>query len=102
MTGRDRISGLLAGTLTGIAGGLFGVGGGLVMVPALTGFFGLTQHQAHGTSLAVIGATAITAIAVYGAHANIAWSIALVAAIGTLVSARMGARWATRMPASYS
>lgn len=99
MTAGERLRGLVAGALTGIAGGLFGVGGGLVMVPALTGFFRLTQHQAHGTSLAVIGATAITAIVVYGAHANIAWSTALVAALGSLVSAGMGARWATRMPA---
>jgi uncharacterized protein len=99
MTARDRIRGLLAGALTGIAGGLFGVGGGLVLVPVLTGYFRLTQHQAHGTSLAVIGATAITAILVYGAHANIAWSRAGLIALGSLVTARLGARWAARLPA---
>jgi uncharacterized membrane protein YfcA len=99
MSARDRIRGLFAGALTGIAGGLFGVGGGLVLVPMLTGFFRLTQHQAHGTSLAVIGATAITAILVYGAHANIAWSRAAFIALGSLVTARLGARWAVRLPA---
>jgi len=99
MSARDRIRGLIAGALTGIAGGLFGVGGGLVLIPILTGFFRLTQHQAHGTSLAVIGATAITAILVYGAHANIAWSRAAFIALGSLVTARLGARWAARLPA---
>lgn len=99
MSTRDRIRSLLAGALTGIAGGLFGVGGGLVLVPMLTGFFRLTQHQAHGTSLAVIGATAITAMLVYSAHANIAWSTAALIALGSLVTAPLGARWATRLPA---
>lgn len=99
MTARDRLCGLAAGAAAGAAGGLFGVGGGLVMVPILTGFFRLTQHQAHGTSLAVIGATAITAIFVYGAHANIVWSTAAFIALGSLFTARLGARWAARLPA---
>ena len=99
MKARDRLQGLVAGLLAGIAGGLFGVGGGLVMIPILTGFFRLTQHQAHGTSLAVIGATAISATIVYGAFANIAWATAGFVAIGSLFSARLGARWASRLPA---
>jgi uncharacterized protein len=36
-----------------IAGGL-GVGGGIILVPALVYFFKLSQHQAQGTSLAVL------------------------------------------------
>ena len=62
MTARDRVRGLLAGAAAGIAGGLFGVGGGIILVPLLTAFFGLGQHAAHGTSLAVIGATAVAAL----------------------------------------
>ena len=99
MTTRDRLAGLFGGGLAGIAGGLFGVGGGLVLVPVLTGFFRLTQHQAHGTSLAVIGATAITSIIVYGVYANVAWPIAALAAIGTLCTAHLGARLAARWTA---
>ena len=99
MTARDRLGGVLAGIVTGIAGGLFGVGGGLVLVPILTGFYRLTQHQAHGTSLAVISATAITAIVIYGSHQNIAWATAAMIALGSVVTARIGARWATRIPA---
>lgn len=99
MTARDRVRGLLAGAAAGIAGGLFGVGGGLVLVPMLTGFFGLTQHAAHGTSLAVIGATALAALFVYGAHANVAWGTAAIVALGSLVGAPIGARWAMRVSA---
>lgn len=82
--------------MAGFAGGLFGVGGGIVLIPILTGGFGLTQHQAHGTSLAIIGATAVAAILVYGGYGNVAWSTALVVAIGSLLTARYGARWANR------
>jgi hypothetical protein len=99
MTARDRVRGLLAGAAAGIAGGLFGVGGGIILVPMLTGFFGLKQHAAHGTSLAVIGATAVAAVIVYGTHGNVAWTTAGIAALGSLVGAPLGARWATRVSA---
>src|SRR5262245_23954154 len=96
MTARERVRGLLTGALAGASGGLFGVGGGLMMIPLLTGFFRFTQHQAHGTSLAVMGATALAAIVVYGAYSRVAWPIALLVAIGSLATARYGARWASR------
>jgi len=99
MTARDRVHGLLAGSLTGVAGGLFGVGGGIVLVPTLTSFFRFTQHQAHGTALAVISATALAAIIVYGTHSNIVWPTAALIALGSVVTAPLGARWATRLPA---
>jgi len=100
MTARERLGGFVAGALTGIAGGLFGVGGGLVLVPLLTNFFHLNQHQAHGTSLAVISATALTAILIYGSHQNIAWATAGMIALGSVLTARLGARLATRITAT--
>jgi len=99
MTARDRLRGLTAGLVAGTASGLFGVGGGLALVPTLTGFFQLTQHQAHGTSLAVIGITAPAAMIVYGAHANVVWVAAAPMALGSLVTAGLGARLATRVSA---
>ena len=99
MTGRERIRALVAGSIAGAASGLFGVGGGLALVPALTGLFRLTQHQAHGTSLAVIGLTALAATTVYGAHANVVWVAAAPMALGSLMTAHLGARLATRISA---
>lgn len=102
MTTRDPVShagwsGGLAGFVAGFAGGLFGVGGGIVLVPVLTSrFFGLTQHQAHGTSLAVIGATAIAGLVVYGLAGNVAWWPALVMSAASVLAARLGARLAAR------
>lgn len=99
MTGRDRARGVAAGLVAGAASGLFGVGGGLALVPALTGFFRLTQHQAHGTSLAVIGITAVAALFVYGKYANVVWAAAAPMALGSLMTAGIGARLAARTSA---
>jgi uncharacterized membrane protein YfcA len=79
-----------------MAGGLFGVGGGILLVPILTGLLGLTQHQAHGTSLAIIGATAIAGLLVYGAHGDVAWATAALVALASAFTARYGARLARR------
>src|SRR6266516_2893095 len=89
MTAGDRSRALLAGLAAG-------VGGGIVLIPILTGWFGLTQHQAHGTSLAVIGATALASLVVYGMHSNVAWGTALAVGIASVLFARYGARLAAR------
>ena len=96
MTRRDQLVALLAGLLSGIAGGFFGVGGGLVLIQLLTDRLRLSQHQAHGTSLAVIGATALVSLAVYGAHSNVAWTTAALVGAASLITARYGARLAVR------
>jgi uncharacterized membrane protein YfcA len=45
---------ILIGLSAGILSGLVGVGGGIILVPALVMFLHYTQHQAQGTSLAVL------------------------------------------------
>uniref|UniRef100_A0A832I385 Probable membrane transporter protein n=1 Tax=Eiseniibacteriota bacterium TaxID=2212470 RepID=A0A832I385_UNCEI len=97
MSPGERARGLLAGLVAGLAGGLFGVGGGVLLVPLLTGWFRATQHQAHGTSLAVIGATAVAGIAVYGTHGNVAWLTAALVGAASALAARFGARLAARV-----
>lgn len=46
------------GVLAGGIGSLVGLGGSFVALPFLTGYFRLGQHFAHGTSMAVVLATA--------------------------------------------
>lgn len=58
---------VLIGVLAGILSGLVGVGGGVVMVPLLVLLLGFNQHQAQGTSLAVL-VVPVTAVAVYTYH----------------------------------
>ncbi|MBL8000914.1 MAG: sulfite exporter TauE/SafE family protein [Flavobacteriales bacterium] len=45
---------ILIGLAAGVLSGFVGVGGGIVMVPALVWLLGYSQHQAQGTSLAVL------------------------------------------------
>src|SRR5262245_63102829 len=96
MTSRTGWAATLAGLLAGFPGGLFGVGGGIILVPMLTAFFALSQHQAHGTSLAAIGATAIAGLVVYGLNGNVAWLPAGLLALASVPAANLGARLAAR------
>jgi uncharacterized membrane protein YfcA len=84
----------------GLGSGLFGVGGGLLLVPILTRRFGFSQHQAHGTSLAVIGLTALAGVVVYAWNGHVAWITAAVVALASAITARFGARLTTRLSSS--
>lgn len=87
---------VLSGFAAGLAGGLFGVGGGILLIPLLTGVFGLTQHQAHGTSLSAVGATAIAGMIVYASHGHVVWTTGAIMAVTSVLCARFGARLAAR------
>ena len=54
MTAQLILTVIIIGLAAGILSGLVGVGGGIIMVPALVFFMHYTQHQAQGTSLAVL------------------------------------------------
>ena len=45
---------ILLGILAGFMSGLIGIGGGVIIVPALVFLFGLSQHNAQGTTLALL------------------------------------------------
>jgi uncharacterized membrane protein YfcA len=45
---------ILLGAVAGIFSGVFGIGGGTILIPALVYLFSLTQHQAQGTTLAIM------------------------------------------------
>jgi len=97
MRAADRVHAVIGGALAGVASGLFGVGGGLLLVPVLTRRFHCSQHQAHGTSLAVIGLTALAGVIVYAWNGHVQWVTAAVVAVASAVTARFGARLATRL-----
>jgi uncharacterized membrane protein YfcA len=53
------------GLAAGMLSGLVGVGGGIIMVPALVFFMHYTQHQAQGTSLAVLTLPVVILASIY-------------------------------------
>jgi uncharacterized membrane protein YfcA len=59
------VAAVLIGLAAGVLSGLVGVGGGIIMVPALVFFMSYTQHQAQGTSLAVLTLPVVIIASIY-------------------------------------
>lgn len=95
MTAQTFASLLLIGILAGLLSGLVGVGGGVVMVPLLVLFLGLSQHQAQGTSLAVL-AIPVTALAVFNYYkeGQLDFKYAAVIALFFIVGSFLGSKLA--------
>ncbi len=93
MTLNTILSLVLIGILAGILSGLVGVGGGIVMVPLLILFFGYSQHQAQGTSLAVL-AVPVTLLAAYNYHkqGHLDWKYAAVIAVFFILGGFIGSK----------
>ncbi len=80
------------GLAGGVVSGLIGVGGGIILIPLMVGLLGMSQHRAHGTSLAIIVPTAFAATLRYATSNPIDWSVALALAATSVVFAAVGAR----------
>ncbi len=74
-------------------GSLAGMGGGFVMIPLLTRVCRLSQHQAHGTSLAAVMATGLAGAVSYQDHVDFAAAGPLAAA--AMLTASLGAKTTT-------
>jgi hypothetical protein len=73
---------------------MFGIGGGTILIPALVYLFGLTQHQAQGTTLAVmVPPIGLLAAWRYWQAGNIKLSVASFICLGFLVGGLVGANW---------
>ncbi|MFH1190432.1 MAG: sulfite exporter TauE/SafE family protein [Candidatus Omnitrophota bacterium] len=90
---------LAIGLLTGIFSGLLGIGGGIIIIPALIYGFGLTQHQAQGTSLAMM-VPPITLLAAwrYYRGGNVKIDMAIFIAVGFAIGGLLGADIVHKIP----
>jgi len=85
------ILGSLIGIAAGILAGLVGVGGGIVIVPALVYLFGMDQHTAQGTSLAVLlPPTGLFAFLRYYHAGHVDVKMAVILVIGLLIGGWFG------------
>jgi uncharacterized protein len=87
------------GVLAGFTGGALGLGGGIIIVPALIFIMGFSQHQAQGTSLAVL----IFPVALLGAYnyyksGFVNFKFVVVLAIAFLVGSYLGSLMAINLP----
>jgi hypothetical protein len=93
-----QLAGLVTGFSGGLLGGCVGIGGGVVMVPLMTHFLKLTQHQAHGASLMAIIFTASIGAATYSINGDVNWEASLLIAASAIFTARFGALFAHSLP----
>lgn len=88
----------LIGVLAGILSGFVGIGGGVVIVPALVYFLGLTQHQAQGTSLFVLVMPVVfLALMNYWKSGNVNWQYGLIIALTFVVGGFFGSKLALKL-----
>lgn len=89
---------VLLGLVAGILSGLIGIGGGAIIVPALVLLFGLPQHQAQGTTLALlVPPIGILAAWTYYKHGYVDFKIAAFICLGFFLGSLLGAKIATSL-----
>jgi hypothetical protein len=85
----NELLAILLALAGGLAGGLVGVGGGILFVPALSVFLGLTQVEAESTSLLMIVIVAFVGARRQIAYGNVelrdALVIGLLSPLGVLI-----------------
>ena len=86
--------GLVAGTFSG----LIGIGGGTIIVPALIFLFGMSQHQAQGTTLALlVPPIGFLAAWTYYEQGYVDLRIAALICVGFFFGGLAGAKIATKL-----
>jgi uncharacterized membrane protein YfcA len=99
MTTETIITIILTGLAAGILGGMVGVGGGIIIVPALVYFLAFSQHQAQGTSLALmLFPVGILGVINYWKKGFVDFRYAGLLAIGFLVGSYLGSRFSLSLP----
>lgn len=91
---------IITGLLAGILSGFVGVGGGIIMVPAMVWLLGYSQHQAQGTSLAVLMFPVVfMAVRNYYRAGMIDPKVVVVIAVAFLAGGYFGSKWSLALPA---
>jgi len=83
----------IAGIIAGIISGM-GIGGGVILIPVLVFFAGLTQHSAQGVNLLFFIPTAITALIIHIKNKCIDIKLAVPVIITGLLGAYAGSELA--------
>lgn len=87
------------GLVAGMLSGMIGIGGGVVIVPALVYFLGLTQLEAQGTSVALmLPPIGILAAMNYYKSGNLDWKYAVVIALTFVIGGYFGSKISLSLP----
>jgi uncharacterized membrane protein YfcA len=86
---------LIVGLTAGILSGLLGIGGGILIVPCLVLVFGLSQHAAQGTTLALmVPPIGLLAAWTYYKQGNVDIGVAALICLGFFFGGLIGAKFA--------
>jgi uncharacterized protein len=100
MTANQLLLLLLTGILAGFVSGILGVGGAIIMVPFLVFLLGMSQHQAQGTSLAVLlFPVGIFAVITYTKNGYVNFKFAIILILAFLLGSYLGSLVAINIPA---
>jgi uncharacterized membrane protein YfcA len=89
---------VLIGLAAGALSGLIGVGGGIIIVPALVFFLGLSQREASGTSLFILSMpVVILGVMNYWKAGQVNWKFGLVVAVSFLIGGYFGSKFAAKL-----
>jgi uncharacterized membrane protein YfcA len=89
---------MVLGLITGLASALFGIGGGVILVPILNLFFGLSVHEAIATSLTIILPTTIAGSAFHRKFNNMDYNAIKFLVPTSLIGAVFGAITSNILP----
>ena len=86
---------IFIGILAGFLSGVVGVGGGLIIIPLLIILLGFSQHEAQGTSLALmLPPIGILAAINYHKSGFVKWEYAMIIAITFIIGGYFGSKYA--------
>lgn len=85
----------LIGLTAGCLSGMFGIGGGVIMVPAFVLIVGMSQHQAQGTTLALmVPPIGLLAAYTYYQKGHVDLKVAGVVCVAFFIGGLIGANFA--------
>ena len=90
---------LFLGLVAGIFSGLMGIGGGVILIPAMVFLFGMSQHTAQGTTLALmVPPIGLLAAWVYYKQGFVDLKVAAFVCLGFFIGGLLGAKFAVGIP----
>jgi len=86
---------LALGLAAGVLSGLIGIGGGIIIIPALVLLFGMSQHLAQGTTLALmVPPIGLLAAWTYYKQGHVDIRVAALICAGFFLGGLLGAKFA--------
>ncbi|MBW4685512.1 MAG: sulfite exporter TauE/SafE family protein [Komarekiella atlantica HA4396-MV6] len=90
---------IILGFIAGIVSGMTGIGGGIIILPALIFFLGFSQHQAQGTTLALlVPPIDLLAAWTYYKQGYVDIKVAALLCLGFILGGWFGAKIGTSLP----